>query len=381
MKRKIHEAFLALWIEARLTKDEILKLYLDRSYLGGGTYGVEAAAQYYFGKSIRDVNLSEAAMLAGLFKAPSKYAPHVNAEAAQARANIVLYRMLDVALHHARASYLKARREPARVVRKDIFDSPDWFLDWAYRGHARRPRRAAHHRRLCDRGQDDDRSPHPAQRPSRSSTRRSTSRRRPINATQAAVVTMDAGRRRQGDRRRAQLRGKQVQPRHRCRCASRARRSSPSSIWRRFMNGFTPNHGRRRAGLGRRLVAQELHPEICRAHHADQRAGAFLQSHAGADLMIQIGRKAISRPPMHAGIQTELENWAPTVLGASAVTAARSHHRLCHLRRRRHARDALYACSRSSRPNGDMLYDRVQCGAAAQRRPCRKRRSPNSTRC
>ena len=54
MQRKIHEAFLALWIEARLTKDEILKMYLDRSYLGGGNYGVEAAAQYYFGKSVRD---------------------------------------------------------------------------------------------------------------------------------------------------------------------------------------------------------------------------------------------------------------------------------------------------------------------------------------
>src|SRR5262245_23073323 len=87
MKRKIHEAFFALWIEARLTKDEILKLYLDRSYLGGGAYGVEAAAQYYFGKSIRDVDLSEAAMLAGLFKAPSKYAPHVSMEQERARDN------------------------------------------------------------------------------------------------------------------------------------------------------------------------------------------------------------------------------------------------------------------------------------------------------
>ena len=147
MKRKIHEAFFALWIEARLTKDEILKLYLDRSYLGGGAYGVEAAAQYYFGKSIRDVNLSEAAMLAGLFKAPSKYAPHVNAQAAAARANTVLYRMLD-ARFITQGEYLKARREPARVARKDIFRQPRLVPRLCLSRDARHARRAAHHRRL-----------------------------------------------------------------------------------------------------------------------------------------------------------------------------------------------------------------------------------------
>ena len=73
--RKINEAFLASWLEAHLTKNEILKLYLDRAYLGGGAFGVDAAAQYYFGKSVRDVTLPEAAMMAGMFKAPIKYSP------------------------------------------------------------------------------------------------------------------------------------------------------------------------------------------------------------------------------------------------------------------------------------------------------------------
>jgi len=132
VRRKIHEAFLALWIEARLSKQEILKLYLDRSYLGGGNYGVEAAAQYYFGKSIRDVNLSEAAMLAGLFKAPSNYAPSANLEAARARANVVLYRMLDMGAI-TQGELLEARRQPANVVNQKQPDSPDWFLDWAYK--------------------------------------------------------------------------------------------------------------------------------------------------------------------------------------------------------------------------------------------------------
>jgi penicillin-binding protein 1A len=132
LRRKVHEAFLALWIEARLTKAEILKMYLDRTYLGGGTYGMEAAAQFYFGKSIRDVNLPEAAVLAGLFKAPSSYAPHVNPKAAVVRANIVLGRMLDVG-YITQGELLEATQHPATTVSHDNYASPDYFLDWAYK--------------------------------------------------------------------------------------------------------------------------------------------------------------------------------------------------------------------------------------------------------
>jgi penicillin-binding protein 1A len=132
LRRKIHEAFLAMWIEARLSKDAIFKMYLDRSYLGGGTYGVEAAAQFYFGKSIRDVTLAEAAMLAGLFKAPSRFAPHVNIHLARARANVVLYRMLDVG-YITQGELFDAKRRPAEVVSVPNLYSPDYFLDWAYR--------------------------------------------------------------------------------------------------------------------------------------------------------------------------------------------------------------------------------------------------------
>ena len=99
IERKVKEAFLALWLETRLPKNEILKLYLDRAYLGGGTFGVDAAAQYYFNKSARDVNLAEAAMLAGLFKAPSKFAPHINLPAARARANVVLDNLVECRIH------------------------------------------------------------------------------------------------------------------------------------------------------------------------------------------------------------------------------------------------------------------------------------------
>jgi len=131
-RRKIHEAFLALWIEARLSKDEILKMYLDRSYMGAGNYGVEAASQFYFGKSVRDVNIKEAAILAGLFKAPSKYAPHLHYEAAMARANVVLYRMLD-ADFISYGELMEARRQPVGIVVNTEKYTPNHFLDWVYR--------------------------------------------------------------------------------------------------------------------------------------------------------------------------------------------------------------------------------------------------------
>src|SRR5690606_38411136 len=70
VERKIKEAYLALWLEMNLSKKEILQLYLDRAYMGGGTFGIAAAAQFYFGKNVKDVTVAEAAMLAGLFKAP-----------------------------------------------------------------------------------------------------------------------------------------------------------------------------------------------------------------------------------------------------------------------------------------------------------------------
>ncbi len=131
IERKVKEAFLALWLEARLPKNEILKLYLDRAYLGGGTFGVDAAAQYYFNKSAREVNLSEAAMLAGLFKAPSKFAPHINLPAARARANVVLDNLVEAGFL-TEGQVFGARRNPANSVDRRDEHSPNYYLDWAF---------------------------------------------------------------------------------------------------------------------------------------------------------------------------------------------------------------------------------------------------------
>jgi penicillin-binding protein 1A len=131
IERKINEAFLALWLEAHLKKNEIFKLYLDRAYLGGGAFGVDAAARYYFGKSVRDVNLPEAAMLAGLFKAPTKFSPLINLPAARARANVVLDNLVENGFMSEGQVY-GARRNPATPIDRTIEDAPNYYLDWAF---------------------------------------------------------------------------------------------------------------------------------------------------------------------------------------------------------------------------------------------------------
>lgn len=95
MQRKLQEAELAIWLERKHSKNEILELYLNRVYFGSGAYGVEAAAQKYFGKPARAVTVAEAAMLAGLVKSPSRLAPNRNPEGAEARAQVVLAAMAD----------------------------------------------------------------------------------------------------------------------------------------------------------------------------------------------------------------------------------------------------------------------------------------------
>ncbi len=95
LQRKLQEVELALWLERKHSKAEILELYLNRVYFGSGAYGVEAAAQRYFGKSARNVTIAEAAMLAGLVKSPTRLAPNRNPDGAEKRAKTVLAAMAD----------------------------------------------------------------------------------------------------------------------------------------------------------------------------------------------------------------------------------------------------------------------------------------------
>lgn len=131
IKRKIQEAMLAVWLEARLTKDEILSAYLNRVYLGSGTYGIEAAAKTYFGKSSRDVTLREAATLAGLLKAPSRYSPLSNPRLSKERADTVLAAMKDAGyITEKEAGNLSSAPLPPAKPTESDGDSVRYYTDW-----------------------------------------------------------------------------------------------------------------------------------------------------------------------------------------------------------------------------------------------------------
>ncbi|WP_336294062.1 transglycosylase domain-containing protein [Bartonella sp. CB169] len=129
--RKIKEAYLSLWLEANFSKKQILQLYLERAYMGGSNFGIAAAAKFYFGKNIRDISLSESAMLAGLFKAPTKYAPHSHLFASQTRANVVLFNLVNSGFM-TKSQIINAHRHPAKAITKIKNDQPDYFLDWVF---------------------------------------------------------------------------------------------------------------------------------------------------------------------------------------------------------------------------------------------------------
>jgi len=129
LRRKVQEMMLAFWLESRFTKDEILELYLNRVYFGGGAWGVEAASMRYFGRSASEVSLGEAALLAGLLKAPSRYSPVNDAQRAAARATVVL----DLMAQTGRISEderIAAARTPIRVSRGASSQGAQYFIDW-----------------------------------------------------------------------------------------------------------------------------------------------------------------------------------------------------------------------------------------------------------
>ena len=127
--RKVKEAVFAMGMEAAYTKDEILTIYLNRAYLGGGSRGFEAASQRYFGKSAAQVTPAEAAMLSGLLPAPSSFAPTRNLEAAQGRANIVLGLMEAQGRLSASAAN-EARENPAGLSGAAERRAGGYFADW-----------------------------------------------------------------------------------------------------------------------------------------------------------------------------------------------------------------------------------------------------------
>ena len=127
--RKMQEALLALYLESRYSKDQILTLYLNRVYFGAGVYGIEAAAERFFGKSAGELTLTEAAMLAGSVKAPARYNPLADADASIDRAHVVLEAMRNGGYIDAQKC-AEAQATRPRVVRGSATPNSGYFVDW-----------------------------------------------------------------------------------------------------------------------------------------------------------------------------------------------------------------------------------------------------------
>src|SRR4030042_6081207 len=127
--RKIKEAILAFQIERRFTKDEIMELYLNQVYFGSGASGVESAARVYFGKTLKELNLAQCALIAGMPKAPSRYSPFINRDLGRKRRNTVLKQMLDTRII-SQKEYASASREALlpEGARPHILSAP-YFVD------------------------------------------------------------------------------------------------------------------------------------------------------------------------------------------------------------------------------------------------------------
>lgn len=129
MKRKAQEAIIALWLEAWLTKDEILSRYLSSIYFGDGVYGIRAASRHYFGDEPEDLSIGEAAMLAGMVKAPSRLAPTHNLSGARERSKIVIHEMAAQGfITETEAANVRLARPTGREAR---LPTGTYFADWA----------------------------------------------------------------------------------------------------------------------------------------------------------------------------------------------------------------------------------------------------------
>ena len=131
LRRKIQEAIMAVWLEWHFTKDQIMTIYLNRVYFGAGTYGVDAAARKYFKKSARHITVYEAAVIAGLLKAPSRYSPTAHPERSRARAKVVLDQMQDAGYIHSADEYMRQTdTQPTQTLSTD--KGYQFFADWVY---------------------------------------------------------------------------------------------------------------------------------------------------------------------------------------------------------------------------------------------------------
>ena len=128
-ERKLEEAYLSICMEKEFTKDEILEMYMNYVYFGGGCYGIETAALTYFGVHASEISIAQAAQLAGIVKAPSRYAPHIDMEKSLGRRNVVLKLMLDYG-RITEEEYASSVNEEC-ILKNAMPDMKNYYIDYA----------------------------------------------------------------------------------------------------------------------------------------------------------------------------------------------------------------------------------------------------------
>ena len=368
LTRKIKEAFLALLLEARFTKFEILKMYLDRAYLGGGAFGVEAASQFYFGKSVRDINLAEAALLAGLFKAPTRFAPHVNLPASRARTNEVLTNLVEAGYMSAGQVHA-ARLNPARVIEPRQSQSPDWFLDWAFeevqriaegkrplRAHRPRHGRSRHAARRAGGHGDDVALDADAARRTRSPAPwcpwTPTERCAPSSAASTTARASSTGPRTHAASRAPPSSSTSTPPRWRT-------ATTPKSIVRDASGScgnWSPRNYNGSGGSGRSLTVTD--------------AFKVSLNTTAADLSFKVGREKVLEMTQRLGVNG-VETHVLDGARRHRHHAARAHRRLRRLRQRRQAGPALRGARALQLQGRTHLLARARRAAARRRSSAR----------
>ena len=268
---------LALWLERKFNKREILELYLNRVYFGSGAYGIEAAAQRYFGKSARQLTLPEAAMLAGLVQSPSRLAPNHNPDGAVRRAAIVIADMAELKMIGESAAML-ALAHPARAI-KPAGRRLGQLCRRLGDGRGRRPDRQYRpgHRRA-----NDHRSG-AARRRRAGPGRRAQPEGRQAQYRRRRAGRHDAGRRGARAGRRARITATANSTAPSTPSASPARRSSPSSISPRSNMGSLPDTVREDAPIAvKGWKPENFEHQYARAGDADAGARRFAQYRVGA---------------------------------------------------------------------------------------------------
>ena len=312
LERKVQEVLLAVWLEQKYTKDQILAMYLNRVFFGSNAYGVEAASRRYFNKSARDVNLGEAALLAGLLKAPSRLSPARDPKAAEERAQVVLGAMREEGFI-TDAEIKTAMSQPPTKAKSFWSGAQYYVADMVMDqlpGHDRRDQPGPD-RRYDARSRPREEGRGDARRQPRRTARSSTSARRPWCRSTAPAPS-------------ARWSAAVIMPR-----ASSTAPSRPSASRVRLQalrlcrsprnRPHADVDPQRRAGQDRQLDAGELRREISRRGLASTALANSLNTIA-AQLVMEVGPQNVMKLAHRLGIESEMQANASIALGTSEVS-------------------------------------------------------------